>query len=56
MSNEKTVPIKKSELQELKNRSRWLSCLEAAGVDNWEGIQYAHEMMQEQDAVAGEDD
>ena len=30
--------------EELKERSAWLSCLEMAGVDNWEGYEYAMEL------------
>ncbi len=36
-----TVKIKLSEYARLKERSDWLSCLETAGVDNWEGYDYA---------------
>lgn len=30
---------------ELEKRDAWLSALEAAGVDNWQGIEVAHEMV-----------
>lgn len=40
MSDE-TVTIKKSEYERLLKDSDWLSCLEAAGVDNWEGMEEA---------------
>ncbi len=36
-------------LDELEERERWLCVLEAAGVDNWEGYEYAQELMYEQD-------
>jgi hypothetical protein len=31
-------------IAELEERDAWLSALEAAGVDNWQGIEIAHEM------------
>lgn len=34
--------------EELKRRAHWLQCLESAGVDNWEGISYARELMDEE--------
>ena len=34
-------------LQRLRERDDWLSCLEAAGVDNWTGIEYAQELFLE---------
>jgi len=44
---EETVTISKAEYERLLEDSEFLSCLEAAGVDNWEGYSYAHEMMNE---------
>lgn len=41
---EETVTIKKSEYKQLLKDSNWLACLEAAGVDNWQGYDYAREM------------
>ena len=32
------------ELDELREQVKWLDCLEASGVDNWEGIDTAHEI------------
>ena len=34
-------------VEELENRELFLNCLEAAGVDNWDGFDYAHDMMEE---------
>ncbi|MEU7381517.1 hypothetical protein AB0A91_16245 [Streptomyces sp. NPDC042207] len=34
----------RQELAELKERDAWLSALEAAGVDNWQGIDHAREL------------
>ncbi|MFF8953852.1 hypothetical protein ACF09I_34400 [Streptomyces sp. NPDC014940] len=34
----------RKELAELRERDRWLSALEAAGVDNWQGIDTAREL------------
>lgn len=44
-----TVTITKDEYDERLERDAWLSCLEAAGVDNWEGWDYAREMYREEE-------
>lgn len=36
-----------AEYKKLVNRDDWLSCLEAAGVDNWSGYDDAREMQRE---------
>lgn len=36
------------EYEEIQDRLCWLHCLEAAGVDNWEGTDYAQELMAEE--------
>ena len=36
-------------LDKLEERERWLCALEAAGVDNWSGYEYAHEVIEEWD-------
>jgi hypothetical protein len=36
------IPI--SEYNQMTKRLDWLECLEAAGVDNWQGIEEAIEM------------
>jgi hypothetical protein len=46
---EEMVTITKKEYKRLFKREEWLSCLEAAGVDNWEGFDYAREIKNEQD-------
>lgn len=46
--NEETVTISKKEYESLKEDARWLQCLEGAGVDNWEGYDYAHELLNEE--------
>lgn len=38
------VLIDKSEYEELIKDRDWLRCLEAAGVDNWSGFDYAIEI------------
>lgn len=43
------VSISLKEYTELLEGARWLAALEAAGVDNWEGISEAHDIMQEED-------
>ena len=35
----------KTELQEKDEQLRWLNALEAAGIDNWEGIEIARDIM-----------
>lgn len=42
------VTIPKSEYEELLERDRWLTALEGAGVDNWDGIDYAGELFNEE--------
>lgn len=44
-----TVTIPKREYEEMQNRLRWLNCLEAAGVDNWQGTDTASDMYHEED-------
>lgn len=44
---EETITISKKEYQRLINDSAFLSCLQSAGVDNWEGYDLAVELMQE---------
>ena len=43
MSDKKTVTISSEEYKSLLEDRRFLRALEAAGVDNWEGYQYAFE-------------
>ena len=38
-----------SQLERLQERSDWLGCLEACGVNNWEGYEMAQEMYQEEE-------
>jgi hypothetical protein len=38
---QKTVTISEQEYKTLIDRDRWLSALESAGVDNWDGIEEA---------------
>ncbi len=44
-----TITITKKEYEKLKDDSKWLSCLEAAGVDNWEGYDFARELLDDDD-------
>lgn len=44
---EETITISKKEYEELLKDSQFLDCLQGAGVDNWEGYEYAQEMMKE---------
>lgn len=45
--SEEMVTITKKEYDDLLKREAWLLCLEAAGVDNWQGYDYAQEMLEE---------
>ena len=44
---EKTITITEKEYRSLKRDSQFLTCLEGAGVDNWQGYDYAVEMFDE---------
>ena len=46
---EEGVTISREEYDSLKRDARWLGYLEEAGVDNWEGISYAHELKREEE-------
>lgn len=47
MTNEPTITLTLDEYQELKWDSDFLKCLMAAGVDNWEGYDFAQLLMDE---------
>ena len=44
------VQVAKEEYEEMLTRIDWLECLESAGVDNWEGFDYAVEIYNSEDA------
>lgn len=44
---EQTVTIPKTEYESLKLSAEWLRYLEAAGVDNWDGYDFAKELRDE---------
>lgn len=44
---EELLPVSKKRLQELEEKELWLSALQCAGVDNWEGCEYAEELLHE---------
>jgi len=46
---ELNITISKEEYEELLKDQKLLQCLQGAGVDNWEGYDYAIEMMEEMD-------
>lgn len=46
-AHEKMVTIKQSRLDYLEERVEFLNCLEACGVDNWEGYGDAYQMLEE---------
>lgn len=37
-----------TKVEKLEERDHFLECLEACGVDNWDGFDFAHEMLEEQ--------
>lgn len=41
---DENITITKAEYDKLVERDEWLSCLEQAGVDNWEGISHAYDI------------
>ena len=42
------VLVPKEAYEYMQKQMDWLDCLEAAGVDNWSGISYAYEMLEEE--------
>lgn len=46
---DKIVMVQEKQYHELLERDRWLSALEAAGVDNWDGWDEACEILKEWD-------
>lgn len=42
-----SITISREEYEELQEDSLFLTCLQNAGVDNWEGYEYAVEEFQE---------
>lgn len=50
------ITITKEEYYQLLEDSEWLSFLEMAGVDNWEGYGYAKDLMREENGEDEEDD
>lgn len=42
-SGEETVPVSIHRLKNLEENLNWVLCLEASGVDNWEGFDIAKE-------------
>ena len=47
MKNEETVTISKKEYESLLEDSEMLLALQNAGVDNWDGYDYALELLKE---------
>lgn len=46
MNEPETITIPRSLYEDLMESHTWLVCLESAGVDNWDGISYAHDLME----------
>lgn len=51
-NKEETITITKSEYDELTNDSKMLGCLDACGVDNWEGYDIALEYLEDMENKA----
>lgn len=51
---QETVTISKSEYERLLKAEAFLNALEAAGVDNWSGYDFACEMFNEEEEAYGE--
>lgn len=47
MNDEETVTITKKEYDALLDNTEWLAALKGAGVDNWDGYDYAIELYKE---------
>ena len=45
--SEETITISKKDYDKMMSELLWLCCLEEAGVDNWEGIDFAREAYDE---------
>lgn len=43
MNTEETITVSKTEYDQLLDDSFFLNCLRNAGVDNWDGYEYAQE-------------
>lgn len=43
------IEVDEARYQDLLEKEKLLMCLEGAGVDNWEGWDYAMEMLEEMD-------
>lgn len=50
MDSEEYITIKLKDWEEVCDDSHLLKCLQAAGVDNWDGYDYAIEMYNDGDA------
>lgn len=47
MKNEETITISKEDYEELISDQKFLQCLQAAGVNDWEGFEIAQENFQD---------
>ena len=48
MTDEEMITVPKKKWLEMLDRLAWLYALEDAGVDNWNGIDYAYELFNEE--------
>ena len=54
MSETRMIAIPVDRYEQLLEDSLWLSALRGAGVDNWEGYDYAMELLREWEEVGDE--
>lgn len=47
LNSEDMIEISKEDYGEMQERLIWLDALEAAGLDNWEGVDLARDIMEE---------
>ena len=55
MSETKVVTISADQYEGLLEDSLWLSALRGAGVDNWDGYDYAMELLREWEEEVGDE-
>jgi hypothetical protein len=53
---EETVTVSKKKYERLVKDQQWLRCLQAAGVDNWDGYGFAFEISKDRGYEDDEDE
>jgi len=49
------ILVDRQEFEQLRRDAEWLRYLEAAGVDNWDGIEYAQKLRRDDEQPTDED-